>query len=130
MSTTKCQTPCGGYTGSGSSPEDACANTYTDSAYGSITVDYARQQVVNQWFSGNTSQYLEPLSLMADTDCAVSSIGPDNCTAGTETIQSAPPSGVSYDAGDHVNLSQAGYAQAATAITSGDLYPAAFQPPA
>jgi hypothetical protein len=123
-------TPCGGYTGSGSSPEDACASTYTDADLGSEIVDTARQQVVNQWFSGNISQYLEPLSFVADTDCAVSSTAP-SCE-GTEALGGAVPPGSShgaYDAGDYVNLSQAGYAQAATAIPASDLFPAVFQPP-
>jgi hypothetical protein len=62
---------------------------------------------------------------MADTDCAVSSQGPDDCTDGAEQLGTSP-SGASYDQGDHVNLSPAGYAQAGTAIVPGDLFPVQF----
>jgi hypothetical protein len=113
--------PCAGYLGTGS-PADACP------AGG--TADSARQNGVDAWIAGETQAF--PLLFgapnLADTDCAVSTLGPGTgCNQSqsaeqTETLASGygagPPPG-----GDWVNLSETGYAQAATAITAGDLYP-------
>jgi hypothetical protein len=116
-------TPCYRYIGTGSTP-DSCANAVTSATYGSMTVDAARQQVLNQWIGNNTSNLEPQLIMEADTDCFVAascgeSVSPEQLAASATT-------GASYDEGDHVNLSPAGYAQAATAITPSDLYPPAF----
>lgn len=119
-------TPCGGYPGAGS-PADACGNSVDSTSYGVITVDDARQQVVNEWLDNNGTSNLYPQNMtVADTDCAVSSVGPTDCIDSPETLGSST-SGASYNEGDDVNLSPAGYAQAATAIVPSDLYPAAFE---
>jgi len=109
-------TPCDNYTGSGSAPEDSCAATVAGG--NGATVDGVRQDGVNQWI-GNDSPGVGSGPYMADADCAVSS----DCGSDPEELAG------SYDEGDHVNLSPAGYAQAATTIMPADLFPVQFQSP-
>jgi hypothetical protein len=107
-------TPCGGYPGSGSSPEDSCPS--------GGTVDNARQEVVNPWINNNVDVVPASDSVrMADFSCAVASDGPAGCSdTNPETLQAT------YGTGDDVNLSPAGYQQAASTIASPNLYPNVF----
>jgi len=113
-------TPCGNYVGTGS-PADACPL--------GGTADSARQDGVNAWIAGETQAF--PLLFgapnLADVDCAVSTLGPTGCNQ-SETNESTETLASGYGAGppptgDWVNLTVAGYAQAAQAITSADLFP-------
>jgi hypothetical protein len=119
-------TPCGGYTGSGSSPEDSCSATVAGGT--GATVDSVRQDTVNEWIGSNVDPPSDGFVLgpfEADTDCAVSSQAPGNCSDAAEHLGTSP-TGASDDEGDHVNLSPAGYTQAATAIIPADLFPVQF----
>ncbi len=105
------------------SPADSCP---TGDATGSV--DEIRQDSVNQWM-GNESSSLaligEPFpdtGVEANTDCEVSTLGPTNCSDGQEALATG------YGTGDDMNLSAAGYAQAALAVTAADLYPNCYDP--
>lgn len=113
-------TPCGNYVGTGS-PADACPL--------GGTADSARSDGVNAWIAGETQAFplLYGAPNLADVDCAVSTLGPTGCNQGasneaTETLASGYGAGPP-PTGDWVNLTTAGYAQAAQAITSADLFP-------
>jgi hypothetical protein len=115
--------PCAGYPGSGGSPEDSCPAA---SAAGDSPVDTARQQTVNGWIGNSTQIITAPYTLEADADCEVSSQGPTGCNDSvSETLASGYGAGPP-PAGDWVNLTKAGYAQAAQAVTASDLWPMVF----
>lgn len=97
-------TPCGGY--SSSAADDSC----------SAAVDGVRTDV-NQ-FAGNTAVP----NCMADFDGAVSN------GASPEALLTTAPAG-SYDTGDHINLTQAGYTELTGAVTGGGCSLAANQNP-
>jgi hypothetical protein len=106
--------PCGGYLGSGSTPEDSCPS--------GGTVDSVRQDVVNPWISNSSeTPLLSPGGVaMADLSCAVASDGPVSCGGTPETLQAH------YGTGDGANLNAAGYQQACGAFTFSDFYPNTF----
>jgi hypothetical protein len=113
-------TPCAGYAGTGS-PPDACP------AGGAVDAARGGDGGVNSWIGNNTPQdIVTPYRFEANFDQQVQTACPSPNTA-DECLGSA------YDTGDHVNLTAAGYAQAATAVTEpatlGDLQPA-MPPPA
>jgi hypothetical protein len=94
-------TPCSGYAGSGSSPEDACT------AGTAPTVDAGRSDVDSSYLLGeygNQACALGPCDLAEDFDGAV--------TDGDSPEALAPAD----DSGDHVNLSDAGYAAVTATI--------------
>jgi hypothetical protein len=101
------QTPCSGYPGSGSSPEDACTTGAT------FTVDYNRTDInaslISQYGNGMTVCPLGPCQLAVDFDGAVTNGG------SPEALEAAD------DSGDHVNLSDAGYAAITATIPTGIL---------
>jgi hypothetical protein len=98
-------TPCASYVGSGS-PPDACPS--------GGTVDSARQ-VVNPWIA-NQALPIPVAGGIGDADMdSMVSIG-----GGTDQLQAA------YENNDYVNLTVAGYKQAASAISPSDLYPNVF----
>lgn len=107
-------TPCGNYAGTGS-PADSCPS--------GGTADSARQDVVNTWVGNPPPPIVAPYTLEADFDCQISNQAP-TCQ-GDELLQSAD-GGVAPPGGDWVNLTTAGYAAAAQAVTPADLYPVQF----
>jgi hypothetical protein len=102
-------TPCHGY----SQAADPCTTT----------VD-ANRVALNTWLTGGTGITFP--NCIADFGAAVAAVP----GASPEQLSSAAPPGV-YDAGDHVNLTAAGYAALAAAVTGGGcaLAPNAFPPP-
>ncbi|WP_432850720.1 LamG-like jellyroll fold domain-containing protein [Amycolatopsis sp. CA-161197] len=91
-------TPCAGYTGDGATPNNPCTTT----------VDQQRT-TTNTWLSSGPdllSQWTTPSLFYLDSDAAVGV--PDTTTGETKLNSNA-------DVGDHVNLSNAGYAALATA---------------
>lgn len=112
-------TPCAGYAGTGS-PADACT------AGGAADAARNADGGVNSWIGNNTQVIVAPYRFEANFDVQVATACPSPDTA-YECL------GSTYDNGDHVNLTAAGYAQAATAVTEpatfGDLQPA-MPPPA
>jgi hypothetical protein len=99
-------TPCSGYTGSGTSPEDTCTTGTAP------TVD-ANRTDLNTALDAQFSSFcfLGPCIEVADFDAAV-------------TNGSSPEALVSTDdSGDHVNLSSAGYAAVTGAVPVSQLLP-------
>ncbi|MFF3919951.1 LamG-like jellyroll fold domain-containing protein [Streptomyces sp. NPDC001852] len=93
-------TPCDGYAGDGATPNDSCSST----------VDGYRTNV-NGWLSGGNlgSPWSTPAVYYADFDAAVSV--PDTSNGEEKLHAQADP-------GDHVNITNAGYAAETTAILS------------
>jgi hypothetical protein len=102
-------TPCAGYAGTGS-PADSCT------AGGAV--DLARTDNVNTWIGNNTPWFIAPYRFEADFNAQVAT----PCASPNQAFNC-----LGYDNGDHVNLTSAGYAKAALAITEpstlGDLQP-------
>jgi hypothetical protein len=103
-------TPCGGYAGSGDTPEDPC----TTAAGASVD---ANRIYANQWMNSQFGWQVAPCVtapaaacvFYADFESAVSD------GASPEALQTAD------DTSDHVNLTSAGYAAVAATIPLGDL---------
>jgi hypothetical protein len=101
-------TPCSGYAGSGSSPEDSCT---TGSG---TTVDGNRSDIDSSYLDGqfgNQACAIGPCIVSDDFDSAVSNL------AAPEALLAAD------DSGDHVNLSDAGYSAITATIPPSQLLP-------
>jgi hypothetical protein len=106
-------TPCSGYAGSGSSPEDACTTGTAP------TVDAARWDINNSFLLaqyGNQTCALGPCDLAVDFDGALT-----NSTTAEASGTPAEALAATYDSGDHVNLTNAGYAAITATIPLSDL---------
>src|SRR6202000_1720582 len=99
-------TPCAGYAGSGGSPEDACT-TGTAPTVDSTRSDLNSSYLLTQF--DNQTCVLGPCVTAVDFDGAVSN------GASPEALAPAD------DSGDHVNLTNAGYAAITAAIPPSDL---------
>jgi hypothetical protein len=109
-------TPCSGYAGSGSSPEDACTTGTAP------TVDASRSDVNSGYLIaqyGNQACPLGPCVDAVDFDGAVTNGASPEALAPADA--GASGDNPSFDSGDHVNLTDAGYAAVTATIPLSDL---------
>lgn len=101
-------TPCDGYAGDGVSPNDPCTSS----------VD-SQRVAVNGWLSSNDSSYLALQNLPA-----VFYLNPDPAVGVPDTANGETKLAPAADGGDHVNLTDAGYAALANSyLGSQDTWP-------
>lgn len=113
-------TPCSGYTGSGTSPEDAC----TIGAAPTVDVDNNRSTLNSNYLLPeyqNAACPPAPCVLADDFDGAVSD------GASPEALVSSSSGSPGFDSGDHVNLNSEGYTAVTGTISIGQLQAAVPQ---